>query len=375
MLPAPGLYVHLPWCVKKCPYCDFNSHAVKDTPPYAEYADAVCADLKHQIGKWSPDAFGSVFLGGGTPSLFSPDHIGRILDTASRSAGIRSNAEITLEANPGAIEHGSFAGYRRAGVNRISLGVQSFGEHQLKALGRVHSADEAHRAIESIQGAGFEQVNIDLMYGLPDQNPDMALEDIETAIGLGPTHLSHYQLTIEPNTLFAVKTPQLPDSEECFDMQQQCQQRLASAGFRQYEVSAYAKTGCAGQHNLNYWRYGDYLGVGAGAHGKITLDARSSRTQKPKHPAQYLRDPLEMTIVESSPSEHLFEFMLNRLRLNEPIDKNEMESLWWLANPESLARFRLAEERGLMICDTAGAWSRSPLGERFLNDLQEIFLP
>ncbi len=367
--------MHLPWCIKKCPYCDFNSHAVRDTPPYEDYTDAICSDLEHQMNEFGPDAFSSVFFGGGTPSLFTPKHIGHILETAARGAGISSDAEITLEANPGAIEHGSFSGYLHAGVNRISLGIQSFGETQLRVLGRVHSADEARRAVESIHSAGFKQLNVDLMYGLPQQTTAMALDDIQTAIGLSPTHLSHYQLTIEPNTLFAVRTPELPDVETCFDMQQQCQQALATAGFGQYEVSAYAKPDCRGRHNLNYWNYGDYLGVGAGAHGKISIDTRTSRTQKPKHPAQYLQNPLTLTTTESSRAEHLFEFMLNRLRLNEPITADEMESSWWLNEPESLARFSLAEERGLLSRMACGGWSKTDLGERFLNDVQEIFLP
>ena len=375
MLTSPGLYVHLPWCIQKCPYCDFNSHAVRDTPPFRDYTDTVIADLIHQIERFEPPAFASVFFGGGTPSLFEPEQIDRILDTAARTAGIENNAEITLEANPGAIEHGSFAGYRSAGVNRVSLGVQSFGAEQLKRLGRIHSANDAHAAAASIRDAGIEQFNIDLMYGLPEQTIDMALSDIDIALELGPTHLSHYQLTIEPNTLFAVKTPKLPDHETCYEMQLACQQSLANAGYEHYEISAYAQPNCMGRHNLNYWNYGDYLGVGAGAHGKVTQKGRTVRTQKHKHPTRYMSEPL--TIDESTPdsAEQCFEFMLNRLRLKSPIPAEQIRLHDWLNTPESRKRFEQAEQRGLLTRLADGGWSKTALGERFLNDVQEIFLP
>ncbi len=400
MEPAPGLYVHLPWCVKKCPYCDFNSHAVRDTPPYADYVAAVCADLEHQAGLYAPQPFGSIFFGGGTPSLFQPEHIERILLTAQQSVGVLGDAEITLEANPGAIEHGSFKGYQAAGVTRISLGIQSFEQAKLTALGRVHSVSDAYLAVEAIHQANIAELNIDLMYGLPQQSVAESLSDINTAVSLGPTHISHYQLTIEPNTLFAVRTPTLPDGETCFDMQVDCQSALSESGFNQYEVSAYAKPGFEGNHNLNYWKYGDYLGVGAGAHGKVTVqdDAaklatagktvdktvepstgqatkRTRRTQKPKHPAQYLQDPLALVTTDSSEQECVFEFMLNRLRLNTGVTGAELAPFPWLKSRESQARFAAAVERGLLKINSDGGWSKTALGSRFLNDLQEVFLP
>ncbi|MFK8029215.1 MAG: radical SAM family heme chaperone HemW [Gammaproteobacteria bacterium] len=375
MLPSPGLYVHLPWCVKKCPYCDFNSHAVRGKPPFEDYTDAVCADLEHQAGVYEPEPFGSVFFGGGTPSLFEPEHIERILNTAQKRVGIADSAEITLEANPGAIEHGSFKGYRSAGVNRISLGVQSFSTDQLRVLGRVHSADDAHKAAEAIHQADIPELNIDLMYGLPNQTQAMALADVDVALSLLPTHLSHYQLTIEPNTLFAVKAPELPDNETCFAMQEACQSKLDKAGFRQYEVSAYAREGFSGKHNVNYWTYGDYLGVGAGAHGKITTGTRVERTLKPKHPNQYLQDPLLVKTNSSSPEECLFEYMLNRLRLNAPIAPNDQIGSHWLKSADGAAKLDQAKALGLMEINTDGSWSKTALGSQFLNDLQEIFLP
>ncbi len=396
MLPRPGLYVHLPWCVKKCPYCDFNSHAVRDSPPYTDYVGAVCADIEHQTSLFHPEPFASIFFGGGTPSLFQPDHIERIISTATNTTGILPDAEITLEANPGAIEHGSFAGYRDAGVTRISLGVQSFDQNKLKALGRVHSVDDAHRAVEAIHQSGIEELNIDLMYGLPDQSLEQAVHDTMTAISLNPTHISHYQLTIEPNTLFAVKTPVLPNEETCFDMQTDCQSILKQAGFNQYEVSAYARPGFEGNHNINYWKYGDYLGVGAGAHGKVTLDNPESaannlrnqkntsaetaspitrRTQKPKHPAQYLLNPLSLVTTDSTNEECLFEFMLNRLRLNAPMSNAELELFQWFKTQKCQSLFASALERGLLQTDSDGSWSKTALGSRFLNDLQEVFLP
>ena len=375
MLPSPGLYVHLPWCIKKCPYCDFNSHAVRGKPPFADYTDAVCADLEHQAARYGPTPFGSVFFGGGTPSLFEPEHIARILETANKLVGIVDNAEITLEANPGAIEHGSFQGYRAAGINRISLGVQSFNSDHLRVLGRVHSVEDAHKAVEAIHQAGIPELNLDLMYGLPQQSRAMALADINSALSLSPTHLSHYQLTIEPNTLFAVKKPELPDNDICYSMQEECQSTLAAAGFAQYEVSAYAREGFTGKHNLNYWTYGDYLGIGAGAHGKVTRDTRVQRTSKPKHPNQYLLDPLLLTTTDSSDSECLFEYMLNRLRLNDPVTPAERHAFPWLQSSEAETRFARAAALGLMERKADRSWSKSALGYRFLNDLQEIFLP
>lgn len=374
MLRAPGLYVHLPWCVKKCPYCDFNSHAVRDTPPFDDYTDAVIADLNAQIERFAPASFGSVFFGGGTPSLFTPEHIARILETA-RQAGLADDTEVTLEANPGAVEHGSFAGYRQAGVNRISLGVQSFMPAKLEALGRVHSDEEALAAIDQVWSAGFKALNIDLMYGLPEQTLDEAVEDVKTALSCQPTHLSHYQLTLEPNTLFAARPPKLPDDDVRYGMQERCQQLLAHTGYEQYEISAYARDGCVARHNLNYWRFGDYLGVGAGAHGKVTQNEDVIRTLKTKHPAQYLQDPLALTTTAPASVDRAFEFMLNRLRLNQPICATEQSRWEFLQDVAVSEKIQTACARGLMEIADDGTWAKTDLGIRFLNDLQEIFLP
>ncbi|MEM7083383.1 MAG: radical SAM family heme chaperone HemW [Pseudomonadota bacterium] len=374
MRRLPGLYVHLPWCIRKCPYCDFNSHAVRGTPPYDDYTAALCADLEHQAGRFAPSPFGSVFFGGGTPSLFDAPFIERVLDTAARVVGIEADAEITLEANPGAIEHGRFSDYRTAGVNRISLGVQSFATEQLARLGRIHSADEARRAVVAVQEAGFPELNLDLMYALPEQTLDMALTDIDTAIALAPTHLSHYQLTLEPNTMFALRPPKLPNDQASFDMQNECQNRLADNGFTQYEVSAYTRAE-PGRHNLNYWTFGDYLGIGAGAHGKISQAGQTHRTHKPKHPKQYLLEPTAITLETSSEDDVLFEFMLNRLRLNSTITTEELNAIDGYAEGQFGAKFDRASSKKLLIQQPDGGWSKTALGTRFLNDLQEIFLP
>src|SRR5215469_7701003 len=273
--PPLSLYVHMPWCVKKCPYCDFNSHGLKgEPPPYADYVDVLLADLDADLRDFGAAVHGravhSIFFGGGTPSLFAPELIDRFLDGVRERLPLIEGAEITLETNPGTVEHGRFDGYLAAGVNRLSFGIQSFDDDKLRRLGRIHSASEAEAAVKSAQDAGYANINLDLMYALPQQTLDGAQADVTRAIALQPTHISHYQLTLEPNTAFAANPPPLPDDDHSWAMQEACEQALAAAGYGQYEVSAYAQPGRRCVHNLNYWRFGDYLGIGAGAHGKLT---------------------------------------------------------------------------------------------------------
>ena len=290
-LPPLSLYIHIPWCVKKCPYCDFNSHNRPDAIPQAEYVAALLADLEQDLPLVWGRTVTSVFFGGGTPSLFSADSIAAILDGAAARLSFRPGLEVTLETNPGTAEFDRFDAYRRAGVNRISFGIQSFDDGCLARLGRIHDSAQAERAVGMAQDAGFDNFNLDLMYALPGQTLAMALHDVERAVALQPTHLSHYQLTLEPNTVFAAKPPpDLPEDDIAWDMQEHCQAAMAAAGYAQYEVSAHARPGRQCAHNLNYWKFGDYLGIGAGAHGKLTLGAQQQvlRRWKLKHPAAWL---------------------------------------------------------------------------------------
>ena len=383
--PPLSLYVHLPWCVRKCPYCDFNSHEYKGEGgrgalPFDAYVDALIADLDHDLPLVWGRTVQTVFFGGGTPSLFPPDAIDRFLQQASSRLRFAPNAEITLETNPGTVEHGPFAGYRAAGVNRLSFGVQSFDDGCLQRLGRIHSSGDAVRAVKAAQDAGLDNLNIDLMYALPDQSLAMALDDVERSIALEPTHISHYQLTLEPNTAFAARPPKgIPDDDGAWDMQEQCQTRLADAGYAQYETSAYAKPGHQCAHNLNYWRFGDYLGIGAGAHGKLTLGASQQvmRRWKLKHPAAYLANAGSASGIGGDEvlgaSRLPFDFMLNALRLNEGVPLTMFEARTGLL-PAAIAKpLALARERGLLERDEA--WLRpTELGRRFANDVIGLFL-
>ena len=378
--PPLSLYVHLPWCVRKCPYCDFNSHAGKGALPFDAYVDALIADLDVDL----PLAWGrivhSVFFGGGTPSLFPPEAIDRFLQQASARLRFAPDVEITLETNPGTVEHGPFPGYRAAGVNRLSFGVQSFDDGCLQRLGRIHSSGDAERAVKSAQDAGFDNLNLDLMYALPQQTQAMALDDVERAIALSPTHISHYQLTLEPNTVFAARPPQgLPDADGAWDMQEACQARLAAAGFAQYEISAYARDGRQCQHNLNYWRFGDYLGIGAGAHGKLTLGATQQvlRRWKLKHPTDYLAKAGTAAAIggdEYLTAQRLpFDFMLNALRLNEGVPAALFTARTGL--PLTAIADRLADARARDWLEPDDAWLRpTELGRRFANDVIGLFL-
>jgi putative oxygen-independent coproporphyrinogen III oxidase len=384
MAPPLSLYVHIPWCVKKCPYCDFNSHAQDGVLPVDAYIDALIRDLDADLSRFGRAIEGrevvSIFFGGGTPSLFAPDEIARIIDGVSQRLALRDSIEITLETNPGTVEHGRFDEYRRAGVSRISFGVQSFDDDKLRRLGRIHSAAEAERAIKSAQDAGYDNINLDLMYALPEQTLEGALSDLDRAIALDPAHVSHYQLTLEPNTLFAAKPPPLPDIDAAWDMQDACQQRLAAAGFAQYEVSAYAREGRRCAHNLNYWAFGDYLGIGAGAHGKISDAANDTvtRSAKVKLPRSYLERSARAeafgTFDKVAAAQLPFEFMLNALRLNEGTTIGEFEQRTGISR-DALARpLAGARER-----EWIGAYEKelrpTESGRRFLNDLIELFLP
>jgi oxygen-independent coproporphyrinogen-3 oxidase len=379
-LPPLSLYVHLPWCARKCPYCDFNSHELRDGIPEAAYVDALIADLEQEL----PEVWGrpveTVFIGGGTPSLFSSEAIDRLLSQLRARLPLPAHAEITMEANPGSAEAAKFAELRTIGINRLSIGVQSFNDDMLQRLGRIHGAAEAIAAAEAAHAAGFEEINLDLMYGLPMQDIAQALADLEQAIALRPTHLSHYQLTLEPNTRFAHAPPPLPDHDALWAMQQACQDRLGAAGYEQYEVSAYARAGHRCHHNLNYWLFGDYLGIGAGAHGKLSnaMTQRILRRSKVRHPRDYLAKAAGPDRIAEqhalSRREAGFEFMLNALRLNDgfPVAlfaQHAGQPLTVVEGP-----LRLAEEKGLIERDLHRI-RPTELGRRFLNDLTALFLP
>jgi putative oxygen-independent coproporphyrinogen III oxidase len=378
-LPPLSLYIHIPWCVKKCPYCDFNSHGLKGALPEKVYVDALLRDLDQDLPRVEGREIQTVFFGGGTPSLFSAEAIGRILEGVASRLPMAAGAEITLEANPGTVERGRFAGYKSVGVTRLSIGVQSFAPKKLEVLGRIHSSEEAQRAADEAHAAGLSNFNLDLMYGLPKQTLPEALADLEQAVALKPAHLSHYQLTLEPNTLFAVHPPLLPEDETVWAMQETCQAFLADHGYAQYEISAYAKPGREARHNLNYWRFGDYLGIGAGAHGKLTdTSGTVTRLWKLKHPDAYLESagsPKSLGGVSQVAEEELpFEFMLNRLRLTEGFTATEFEAATGLTMERIAEPMARALELGLLEITTQG-WKVSSRGHNYLNDLQSLFLP
>jgi putative oxygen-independent coproporphyrinogen III oxidase len=375
--PPLALYVHFPWCVRKCPYCDFNSYTLHGELAESAYVERLLRDLEAQAALVPGREIVSVFLGGGTPSLFSPAAIGRVLDAARRHLRLAADCEVTLEANPGTVERGAFAEYRGAGVTRVSLGAQSFDAGRLAALGRIHSPEETRVAAAELHAAGLANFNLDLMYALPGQERSGALRDLGEALALAPAHLSHYQLTLEPGTVFAACPPPLPDEDAAAAMHDACSAHLAEAGFAHYEVSAYARPARQCRHNLNYWTFGDYLGVGAGAHGKLTCAARReiARTVQPREPRRYLaaaEDPATRRVV--APGELPFEFMLNALRLTAGFELTAFEERTGLASAELVAPLRSLLERALLE-RTSGGYRASPLGLRFLNDLLLEFLP
>ena len=378
--PPLSLYVHLPWCVRKCPYCDFNSHQARGALPFAAYVDALVADLDHDL----PLAWGrtvqSVFFGGGTPSLFPADAIDAFLQAASARLRFAPGLEITLETNPGTAEHGRFEHYRAAGVNRISFGIQSFDDGCLQRLGRIHDSAQARSAVKLAQDAGFDNFNLDLMYALPGQTLAMAERDVECAIALQPTHVSHYQLTLEPNTIFAARPPVgIPDDDASWDMQERCQALLAEAGYAQYEVSAYARPGRQCAHNLNYWHFGDYLGIGAGAHGKLTLGADQSilRRWKTRHPADYLAKAGSAAAIGGdeaiAPQRRPFDYMLNALRLVDGFALSEFEARTGLPREAIAGELATALERGWIRIERDHV-APTELGQRFTNDVISLFL-
>ncbi len=373
-LPPLSLYLHIPWCVQKCPYCDFNSHALKGEVPHDDYVAHLLADLDADLPLTAGRSIETIFIGGGTPSLLSAEAMQTLLDGVRSRLPLSETAEITMEANPGTVEADRFSGYQRAGVNRISIGVQSFDNQKLQRLGRIHGCDEAKRAAHLATGLGLRSFNLDLMHGLPDQTLEQALDDLRQAIALNPPHLSWYQLTIEPNTMFASRPPVLPDDDALWDIFEQGDQLLTAAGYQQYETSAYAKPGYQCQHNLNYWRFGDYLGVGCGAHGKLTQpDGTILRTVKTKHPRGYMQGRYMDKQYQVEATELPFEFFMNRFRLLEPAPRDEFAIYTGL--DESTIRPQLDEAIAKeYLLETQQHWQITEKGKLFLNSLLELFL-
>jgi oxygen-independent coproporphyrinogen-3 oxidase len=378
--PPLSLYVHMPWCVRKCPYCDFNSHTAPDELPAEEYIQALVADLEQDLPLIWGRPVQSVFFGGGTPSLFSADHIATFLSSVRALLDLRPDVEITLEANPGTVERDSFTAYAQGGVNRVSLGVQSFDDELLKRIGRIHGRQEIERSLQSLHSAGMSNFNIDLMFALPGQSLAQSGRDIELAIKAGPAHVSFYQLTIEPNTAFAAQPPGLPADDLAWDMQQAGLDTLQSNAYRQYEISAFALADKQSRHNMNYWRYGDFLAVGAGAHGKITMAAegRVQRFAKHRHPKRYLQGlktgDWRAETRYLNEEELVFEFFLNQLRLKQGVRIEDFEARTGLAWTIVESRVQKAVEKGLLVTQH-GYVSPTLLGWRFVNDIQQMFLP
>jgi len=375
-LPPLSLYIHFPWCVRKCPYCDFNSHEVKDGFPETEYLNALRSDLENALPLiWGRKIY-TIFIGGGTPSLMSAAGLDRLLSDVRTLLPLDGAAEITMEANPGTFEAEKFRSYRASGINRLSIGIQSFNPRHLQALGRIHDGDEARRAVEIAQ-ANFDNFNLDLMYALPSQTLQEAQQDVATAISFAPPHLSLYHLTLEPNTYFAKYPPVVPDDDASAEMQDMIQQQTSDAGYVNYEVSAYAKTGRQARHNLNYWQFGDYLGIGAGAHSKISFPHRIVRQMRYKQPKAYLEhskqgNPIQEEF-EIGRDELGFEFMLNALRLNDGFEVNQFTERTGLTLNAIDKALTEAENKGLLYRDHR-IIKPTEMGRRFLNDLQQIFL-
>lgn len=375
-LPPLALYVHIPWCIRKCPYCDFNSHAATPELPEAEYVTAVLADLDADVVHAHGRPLTSIFFGGGTPSLFSAQALQALLAGIEQRIAFNPDIEITLEANPGTFEQEKFAAYRAMGINRLSIGIQSFADTKLEALGRVHSGTEAIAAIAMARKAGFDNFNLDLMHGLPDQSPAEALVDLQTAIDLAPTHLSWYQLTMEPNTVFWSKPPLLPEDDVLWDIQEAGQALLAQHGYKQYEVSAYARADQVALHNVNYWSFGDFIGIGAGAHGKVSdPSGRIQRTWKTRQPADYLNpDTPFLAGSNTLPAADLpFEFLMNALRLTDGVALGLFSQRTGLPLSALQTGLEQAQQRGLLSADPQRL-AASAQGQLFLNDLLQIFL-
>ncbi|QEY57913.1 radical SAM family heme chaperone HemW [Pseudomonas sp. C27(2019)] len=375
-LPPLALYVHIPWCIRKCPYCDFNSHAASPELPEQAYVAALLADLELDLAHAHGRQLDSIFFGGGTPSLFSAHALQTLLEGIEQRLPFSPSIEITLEANPGTFEQEKFAAYRALGINRLSIGIQSFQDSKLHALGRVHSATEAIAAVQMARQAGFDNVNLDLMHGLPDQSPEEALADLQTAIDLAPRHLSWYQLTMEPNTVFWSKPPLLPEDDVLWDIQEAGQVLLAQHGYIQYEVSAYARAEAVAQHNVNYWSFGDFIGIGAGAHGKVSdPHGRIQRTWKTRQPSDYLDCETPFLAGRSvlAADDLPFEFLMNALRLTDGVALKLFSERTGLSTEVLLDGLTQARQRGLLSNDPERL-TASAQGQLFLNDLLQIFL-
>ncbi len=369
-----SLYVHFPWCVQKCPYCDFNSHSLKETLPEKLYINALIKDWDEQCSKRDKPIIRSIFMGGGTPSLISPQGIARLLDHLQKTATLVKDIEITLEANPGTVDYPSFAGFRQAGVNRLSLGIQSFDDEALKCLGRIHSSQHAKDAINYGVQAGFENFNLDLMYALPKQNADDAVNDLQQAIAFKPQHLSWYQLTLEPNTVFYKHPPRLPEDPTIASIETSGYEILKQAGFKRYEVSAFAQSDNLCRHYLNYWQFGDYIGIGAGAHGKLSCLNQIMRTTKLKQPQTYLKNPTHTDIQNIQSSDAMiFEFMLNVLRLYQPITFDLFEQRVGLHRDTIEKSLADLSDAGYLHIE-AQAFQPTKRGYELINDVVASFL-
>lgn len=377
--PSLSLYIHIPWCIRKCPYCDFNSHQIPSNIPENDYITALLADLEQDIPRVSGRTIRTLFIGGGTPSLLSPDAIDKLLSGIRARIPVAAGAETTLEANPGTIDNTRFQGFQEAGINRLSLGIQSFNDTALQKLSRIHGRKQAIKAIEMARQAGFKKINLDIMFGLPTQTIEAALEDLRTAITYQPPHLSWYQLTIEPNTLFYHQPPPLPDDDLLWEMQTAGQKYLAEQGYYQYEISAYAKPGQQCLHNLNYWKFGDYIGIGAGAHSKITEPSTITRLTKQRHPHTYLQTAHTGTVITNcttlTEKEVVLEFMINALRLFEGFTEQEFIENTSLNLAYIEKTVQKAKARGWLKVEGAQRISATNTGMRFLNDLLGLFVP
>lgn len=374
MIPL-SLYIHIPWCIRKCPYCDFNSHKSPEILPEQQYVQALIADLKEDLVRFPSREINTIFIGGGTPSLFSAEAYYALFNQLQLLLPFAKDIEITMEANPGTVEQQRFTEYRSLGINRLSLGIQSFNPTHLKALGRIHDEQQAHRAIESARKAGFDNLNLDIMHGLPKQTVAQGLEDLSMALAHQPEHLSWYQLTIEPNTVFYKQKPPLPNEDDAYLIEENGFALLQKAGFERYEISAFSKAQKQARHNLNYWLFGDYLGIGAGAHGKYTTAEGIVRTHKHKQPKEYLNPEKSFLagIKSISNNELIFEFMLNTTRLEQPIELDLFTKTTGIALNDLIPKLKIAENKNLIsLTDTH--WQVTALGRRYTNDLQTLFL-
>lgn len=373
-LPPLSLYIHIPWCVQKCPYCDFNSHALKGEVPHIEYVQHLLSDLEQDLPLTAGREVRTIFIGGGTPSLLSSNAMQMLMDGVRARLPLAADAEVTMEANPGTVEADRFSGYQKAGINRISIGVQSFSPQKLERLGRIHGPDEAVSAAHLAAGLGLRSFNLDLMHGLPDQSLEEALDDLRQAIALNPPHLSWYQLTIEPNTMFSSRPPVLPDDDALWDIYEQGHELLSAAGYQQYETSAYAKPGYRCEHNLNYWRFGDYLGIGCGAHGKLTQpDGRIVRTVKTRHPRGFMQGKYLDKQHDVEKEDKPFEFFMNRFRLLEAAPRADFSRYTGLDEQVIRAQMDAAIEAGYVV-ENAEQWQITEKGKLFLNSLLELFM-